>query len=338
MSMLAAAVRDANGPYRLVLESRPVPSPRRGEVLVRVRASSLNARDLMMLKDFFRPDDGRVPLSDGVGEVVDCGPGVANLKVGDKVMSLFFPLWRSGRPEASVLSIVTGHQVDGFAAEFACVPAACLTSIPSGWSFAEAATLPCAGLTAWRALVVEGQLKAGQTLVVQGTGGVSLFAATLGLALGARVIVTTSSLAKVAQLKELGVEDVINYNEMPEWGREVERINQGRGADIVLEIGGAGTMNQSVAALAVGGKILMVGTMAGWSGEFQTAGVIVGNITMKGITVGSRAHQRDMVRFLSESELRPCVEIVMPFPQMANALALMESQNHIGKICLKIAD
>ena len=327
----------------LSLEERPDPTPGPGEILVRVMASSLNYHDYLVAKGFAPyVGDGLIPMSDGAGEVEAVGAGVTEFKVGDHVVSTFFPNWLSGAPDAgtssmqgSVFAPVPGDTIDGFAADYVAKPAHAFTLAPKGCSHAEAATLTCAGLTAWRGLVVEGQVKAGDTVLVQGTGGVSIFALQFAKAAGAEVIATSSSNAKLARLKELGADHVINYRDVQEWGMRARELTGGRGVDQVVEIGGAGTFAQSIAACSVGGHIALIGNLAGFSGEITVTAICGSQLRVSGIGVGSRAQQEDMIRAVESNNIKPIIDKSFPLEQLADAFRYQESGQHFGKICLE---
>jgi NADPH:quinone reductase-like Zn-dependent oxidoreductase len=332
--MKVAAVRKPGGLANLVIETRPDPLPKPGEILMRVRASSLNYHDYLVVLGMIPSADGRIPMSDGAGEVVAVGDGVRHLKVGDRVMSLFFPTWQAGGAPALDFSTVPGDGADGFACELYAGPESAFTRMPQGWGFDEAATLPCAALTAWRGMFVETQTKPGDWVLVQGTGGVSMFALQFAKAAGARVIATSSSDAKLERLKALGADHVINYRETPEWGRKAFELTGGRGVDEVVEIGGPGTLNQSIAACRAGGHISLVGVLTGLAGEVSTAALFSKNITLSGITVGSRAQQEQMVRALEANPIRPVISNRFPLADIAAAFELQGRQQHFGKIVL----
>lgn len=335
-SMKAAVIRKSDKGCGLVMEDRPRPVPGPGEVLVRIRALSINYRDRMLAEGFIPVDDGRIPMTDGAGEVVALGEDVTDLAIGDPVMSQFFPRWQSGKPTGATVGQVTGQQKDGVASEYMVAPAISLTAIPAGWSYVDAATLPCAALTAWRAVMVEAALRPGQSLLIQGTGGVAIFALQFARAAGVRVFATTSTPAKAERLHAMGAEAVINYRETPEWGACVQELTQGRGVDAVIDLGGAATLDQSLTAVCTGGRVLMVGAMSGWSGSIATGIAIMNNIAMQGITVGSRADQQDMVRALEASGIRPVVDTVFEFDALADAFAHQASGEHFGKICVTL--
>jgi NADPH:quinone reductase-like Zn-dependent oxidoreductase len=332
--MKVAAVRAPGGLDRLVIEERPTPEPGAGELLVRVRASSLNYHDLAVVLGVLPAADGRIPMSDGAGEVVAVGAGVTAFKPGDQVMSTFFPHWEAGGPTAERLRGVPGDHADGFAAEYVAMPAGCFTRIPRGWSLTEAATLPCAALTAWRALVIEARIKPGDAVLTQGTGGVSVFTLQFAKAMGATVIATSSSDEKLARLKALGADHLINYRATPEWGAAVVEATGGKGVDLVVEVGGSGTLNESISACRVGGHISLIGVLTGWSGAVETATAMFKNIAIKGITVGSREQQAEMVAAIDVIGLRPVIDSRFSLDGIADAFRHQQSQKHFGKICL----
>jgi NADPH:quinone reductase-like Zn-dependent oxidoreductase len=334
--MKVAAVKKPGGLTNLVIENRADPKPKAGEVLVRVRASSLNYHDFIVVLGGIPTPDGRIPMSDGAGEVVAVGEGVTKWKVGDKVISLFFPNWQSGQVEAAGFQSVPGDGADGFGCELYAGPETAFTRMPKGWTFDEAATLPCAALTAWRGMYVETRTKPGDWVLVQGTGGVSIFALQFAKATGARVIATSSSEAKMEKLRALGADHVINYKENPDWGKKAFELTGGRGVDEVVEIGGPGTMAQSINACRPGGHISLIGVLTGVSGEVPTAALFSRNITLSGITVGSRRQQEDMVDAIDATGFKPVIDSRFPLDQIAAAFAHQASQQHFGKIVLTI--
>lgn len=334
--MKVAAVKKPGGLDKLVIEERPDPTPGPGQVLVRVRASSLNYHDFVVVLGGIPTPDGRIPMSDGACEVVALGEGVTKWKVGDKVLSLFFPSWQSVQIEAAGFQSVPGDGADGFGAELVAAPETAFTRMPEGWTFEEAATLPCAALTAWRGLVNEARIKPGDWVLTQGTGGVSIFALQFAKAAGCRVISTSSSPEKMEHLKKLGADHVINYKETPDWGAAAFKLTGGRGVDEVVEIGGPGTMAQSIAACRPGGHISLIGVLTGVSGEVPTAALFSRNITLSGITVGSRRMQEDMIDAIEANGIKPVIDSTFPLDQIAAAFAHQASQKHFGKIVLTI--
>lgn len=326
---------------QLQLDHAEPRAPGPGEVMVRVHASSLNYHDYVVVTGGIPTAPGRVPMSDGAGEVVEVGPpapGEAQpqFAVGDRVISTFFPRWQDGRVGADKLGSVPGDHVDGFACEYATVLASSLTRQPRGYDHAQAATLPCAALTAWRALMVDGPLTSGETVLVQGTGGVSLFALQFAKAAGATVIATSSSDEKLERLRAMGADHLINYRSQPQWAKPVSEITGGRGVDHVVEVGGPQTLTQSLRACRIGGHISMIGVLTGREGPVSTALLMSKNIRLQGVTVASRRDQIDMIRSIDVTGLQPVIDSHFPLERIADAFRHEESGRHFGKIVLDI--
>lgn len=334
--MKTAAVKQPGGLSNIVIEDRAEPKAGPGEILVRVKASSLNFHDYAVVAGMLPVADKRIPMSDGAGEVIAVGDGVTEFKPGDTALSLFFPSWIDGPATLPKLIGVPGDHGDGFAAELVARPASAFTHAPAGYSMREAATLPCAALTAWRALMVEATIKPGDTILVQGTGGVSIFALQFAKAAGCTVIATSSSDAKLEKLKALGADHLINYKETPQWGRKAKELTGGHGVDEVVEIGGPGTMAQSIAASRIGGHISLIGVLTGMSGEVPTAALFSANITLSGITVGSRQSQLDMIAAIETNGIKPVLDKDFRLAGIADAFAHQASQKHFGKITLSM--
>ena len=334
--MRAIRFRQPGGLDRLEMVDLPDPGqPGPGEVRVRVHASSLNYHDLNVVLGQMRSADGRIPMSDGAGVVEAVGAGVTEFAVGHAVVSTFFPGWLDGRPTIGDFSTVPGDGVDGFACEVVVRPATAFTHVPRGYSHAQAGTITTAGVTAWRALVVEGRVKPGDSVLVLGTGGVSIFALQLAKAMGATVIATSSSDEKLARLKELGADEVINYRNDPEWGKTVLKLTGGRGVDHVVEVGGPGTLGQSIRAARVGANIILIGVLTGIGGEVPTALMMRKQQRLIGILVGSRRDQLDLVRALEVTKIRPVIDASFPLDRMADAFRLQQAGGHFGKIVLE---
>ena len=318
---------------KLTEESEPgLPTGR--QVLVRWRASSLNYHDYLVAVGGLPVEPGRIPLSDGAGEVLAVGGEVSEFGGGDRVMSSFFPEWVDGSPTERNMAIVSGETVDGFAAEQSLVNASSLTKMPVGYSFSEAATLPCAALTAWRALVVEGGIKAGDVVLVEGTGGMSVFALQLAKLTGAKVVATTSSDEKVARLKQLGADMVINYVDEPKWGDEVYR--QTGGADHVLDVGGGATMQQSISAVKVGGSVCSIGILGGPKGTLLFPKLFFKQVRLTGLAVGSVAMQNDMLRAIEACDMGPVIDKEFALTDLAKAFEYQATGGHFGKIVITI--
>jgi len=318
-----------------VFEADP-PKPQAGEVLVRLRAASLNPHDDFVVRGIIPTTDGRVPLTDGAGEVVACGEGVTELRVGDAVVSTFWPYWLSGEMTAATRREIPGETIDGYAREYACMPAHAFTAAPPGYSHAQAATLPCAGVTAWRGLVVKGQVKPGDTVLIIGSGAVSLFALQFAKAAGARVIVTSSSEEKLEKLARLGADELINYGSTPNWGERAKALTDGRGVDHVIEVGGPATFAQSMAACRLGGHIAVIGLLSGVMAEVNIPGLFSAQLRVSGISIGSRADQEDMIRAIRVNRLQPVIDRSFPLGEVAAAFAYYQAQRHFGKIGLEI--
>ncbi|WP_179400996.1 zinc-dependent alcohol dehydrogenase family protein [Burkholderia guangdongensis] len=312
--------------------------PGPGEIRVRLHASSLNFHDLAVVFGYIRTEDGRIPMSDGAGVVEAVGPGVTEFAAGDSVVSTFFPQWLDGEPSTPVgsFALTPGDGVDGYAREAVVAAATAFTHVPRGYSHAEAATLTTAGLTAWRALVVSGGLKAGDTVLVLGTGGVSIFALQFAKAMGATVIVTSSSDDKLERARTLGADHLVNYRRHPEWARNVLEITNGRGVDHVVEVGGPGTLAQSVRAVRVGGHVAVIGVLTGVEGPISTQALLSRQVRLHGLGVGSRRHQIDMVRALDTLPLRPVIDRTFALDDIADAFRFQQAGQHFGKIALTI--
>ena len=316
--------------------SREIPVPGPGEALVRLRATSLNYHDLVNLRGVIRGPWPRVPMSDGSGEVVAVGPGVANLAIGQRVNLPFSPRWLTGPISADTPRDVLGDTCDGCLQQYRCIAAAALVPVPDALSFAEAATLPCAGVTAWSSLRAGG-LAPGDIVLTQGTGGVSLLALQLAKAHGATVIATSSSDEKLAVAKDLGADHLINYRSTPEWHITTREITGGRGVDIVIDVGGAGTIAKSVKATTSGGTVAIVGGLEGFSNcDVPLSYVLMQQIRLIGIAVGSVADQRDLCRAVAATQIRPHISHTFPWDQLDEAVRVQQASEHIGKIALLI--
>ena len=331
--MKAIALRSPAGLDRLLVEDRPDPgAPGPGEIRVALHGSSLNFHDLGVVIGRMPSADGRIPLADGGGVVEAVGAGVTEFAAGDRVVSCFFPDWQDGGPTVGDFRRVPGDGIDGFAQQCVVRPATAFTQAPRGWDAVEAATITTAGLTAWRALVVNGGLKAGDTVLLLGTGGVSIWALQIARQMGARVAITSSSGEKLERARALGAEFAVNYREQADWGRAVRDWTGGRGVDHVVEVGGPGTLAQSIAAVRVGGHIALIGVLTGAAGEVPTAALMRQQARLQGLIVGSRREQQDFVRALDASGIRPVVDRRFPLERLADAFRLEMSGGHFGKI------
>jgi NADPH:quinone reductase-like Zn-dependent oxidoreductase len=309
-------------------------APGPGQIRVRVHASSLNYHDLAVVMGYMGAPDGRIPMADGAGVVEAVGPGVDAFAPGDSVVSCFFPHWADGPPRIGDFSTTPGDGVDGFAREAVVLPAEAFTRAPKGFSHVEAATLTTAGVTAWRALVVNGGLKAGDTVLLLGAGGVSIFALQIAKRLGATVIITSSSDEKLERARALGADHGINYRTTPDWGQAVRDWTGGRGVDHVVEVGGAGTLPQSINAVAIGGHIALIGVLTGLGGEVPTALLMARQARLQGLIVGSRLHQMELVEAIDTLGLKPVIDRTFPLEQIADAFRFEQSGAHFGKIGL----
>lgn len=323
----------------LRLHEEPDQAPQRGELLVRVHAVSLNYRDIAMLTGRYPRAyrKGLIPTSDGAGEVIAVGEGVEAFKAGDRVIGAFHPRWFGGPMHESMAREAYGDQQDGWLAETKIVSQESVVKIPQGLSYAEASTLPCAGLTAWTALGGAVPIRAGHTVLVQGTGGVSIFALQLARAVGARVIATTSSASKEKRLRDLGASDVVNYVETPEWGKAVRAIAGGRGVDRVVEVGGPGTISQSLRAVAVGGEIASIGFLSESNAGIDFFSLKLSGAQFRNIAVGDRVGLQELVRVVEATGLKPVIDREFDFAQARDAFAYLRSGSHFGKIVVKVA-
>jgi len=325
------------GVEKLTLAEQVKPKPKANEVLVKFHAASLNYRDLMMVKGFYNPKLKMpiVPLSDGAGEVVAVGEKVAKWKIGDRVCPIFMQGWTDGAIEVSKARTALGGDTDGCLREFGAFDENGLVKIPEYLSYEEAATLPCAAVTAYNALFCSGGLKPDESVLLQGTGGVSIFALQMASVYGCRAIVTSSSHEKLQRAKELGGDDLINYKETPDWDKRVLELTEKRGVDHVVEVGGAGTLQKSLNAVKMGGHIAVIGILSG-AGEINPVSILMKVVRLQGIFVGSREMFQAMNRLFSEHRLKPVIDKVFAFDEAREALKYMESAAHFGKIVIKI--
>jgi NADPH:quinone reductase-like Zn-dependent oxidoreductase len=315
---------------------RPDPKPGAGQVLLKMRAWSLNFRDLMLVKGLYNPKLRLpfIPLSDGVGEIVAAGEGVTRVKAGDRVAGIFMQKWIEGEPSEAKGKSALGGAIPGLLAEYVVLDQEGVVQVPAHLTDEEAATLPCAAVTAWHALVAAGGVQAGDTVLTQGTGGVSLFAVQFARLLGARVIATSSSDAKLARVKQLGAAEGINYKTIPEWGKRVRELTDGIGVDHVVEVGGAGTLGESLTAVRMGGRISLIGVLSG-VGQVNPLPILMKNVRVQGIFVGSRVMFEAMNKAIAQHRLQPVVDRVFAFDEVQAALRHMESGAHFGKIVIK---
>lgn len=322
----------------LRLGERAEPEPGPGQVLLRMRAASLNYRDLVVLRRGYGALTGTLPLipvSDGVGEVVAVGPGVTRVKEGDRVCPMYMPYYYGGEPTAERLTRTLGGPLDGVMADLMAIDAESVVPVPAHLTDEQAATLPCAALTAWSALVTYGGIEAGDRVLVQGTGGVALFALQFAKLHGAHVTVVSSSDEKLERARALGADEGINYRETPEWGKAVRARVGGDGVDHVVELGGQQTLAQSLRAVRAGGTISLIGVLSGGTLDARLGPIVTRHVRLQGITVGSRDGFEAMVRAIGQHRLVPVVDSVHPFEALPEALKALEAGRHVGKICLR---
>lgn len=321
----------------LRLREEADPRSQRGEVLVRVHAVSLNFRDIAMLRGRYprKCVPGLIPTSDAAGEIVAVGEGVRSFKAGDRVIGAFHPRWFGGEMPSTIASDAYGAESDGWLCELKAVSQEAVVRAPDGLSYEEACTLPCAGLTAWSALAGPAPIRAGHTVLVQGSGGVSIFALQLARAVGAAVIATTSNAAKADRLRAMGAAEIVNYVDEPEWGRRVRALADGRGVDRVIEVGGPGTIAQSLRAVALGGEIASIGFLSTENPGIDFFQLKTSGATIRNITVGDRAGLSDFNRAVGATGLKPVIDRVFAFDEARDAFAHLESGAHFGKVVIR---
>ena len=326
------------GLEHLTLVSREKPIPKKGEVLIRIRAASLNYRDLMIAKGVYRREVcyPLIPLSDGSGEVEAVGEGVSDCKAGDRVMGSFFPFFYDGLVGPETDRRALGGDLDGVLSEYIVLSSESVVKIPAGWSFEEASTLPCAALTAWNALYGALPLLPGQTVLVLGTGGVSMYATLFARMGGARVIATSRSSGKLLKMKNFGAEEIIDTSRSPDWDASVHEITSGRGVDHVVDVLGGESFNRSLRAVRAGGQVSVIGVLSGTSGLVDTALILGKAIGVRGIYVGNRRQLEEMARALGNGSHRPAIDAVFPFSEVRNAFTALDKGDHFGKIVVRL--
>lgn len=335
--MRAYQLSQAGAIENLTLTNLERPQPGRRQVLVRIRAASLNYRDLIVAtgrygKAGVRP--GLVPLSDGAGEVAEIGPDVTRVKPGDRVAGIFMQSWIAGPPDESYRATALGGSIDGVLAEYVLFEEEGLVHLPEHLSFEEGACLPCAGVTAWNALTALRPVGPEQTVLLLGTGGVSILALQFAHAAGARVIVTSSSDEKLERAKELGADAGVNYRTHPDWEKEVWTLTGKRGVDHVVEVGGAGTLPKSIAATRVGGAVHLIGVLTG--GQIDPMPIMQKAMDLRGVFVGSREMFEAMNRAIAFHRIQPVIDRVFPFEEAQAAYRHLESQAHLGKVVIRL--
>lgn len=336
MQNKAIILQTGGGYQNVTIGSRSAAAPKAGEITVRLHANSLNYHDFAVVSGMWGPTEPRIPMADGAGVITAVGDNVTEFKVGDHVVSTFFPTWLEGEPNVEGFATVPGDGVDGYAREIVTAPTTAFTLAPKGWSHVEASTLTTAALTAWRALMCDNHLKPGDTVLVQGTGGVSIFALQFAKMAGATVIATSSSDEKLEKLKALGADHVINYKKNPQWGQFAREITHGLGVDHVVEVGGPATLEQSMMAARVGGHISVIGILTGLGGELSIVTALIKQLRLQGLIVGNRRQQQDMVKAIDANGMRPVIDKVFPLEAMVEAFQYQESNQHFGKICLEM--
>lgn len=336
--MKAYEIRDSFGLDNLKQVDRDKPSAGPGEVVIRMSAVSPNYRDILMIRGLYNPNQELplIPFSDGVGEVAEAGEGVERVEVGDRVCPIFSRDWIAGGPTLERLKTALGGPIDGTLTEYMKLPARSVVHAPENLSDAEASTLTCAGLTAWNALAEHGEVKAGDTIATLGTGGVSSFAMLFGKALGAEVIITSSSDAKLERAIGLGADHGINYEENPGWGKEIKRLTDGRGADHIVEVGGSKTLPQSVRGTRIGGHISLIGVLSGHVEDFKITPVLMQNIRIQGILVGNRDMFENMNAAIEKNDIHPVVDETFAFDEVHDAIDFMAAGEHFGNIAIDV--
>lgn len=334
--MKAYQVQNNAGIDALTLVELSEPQLNAGQVLIRVRAASLNYRDTAVIQGMYPGQKLPViPLSDGAGDVVAIGEGVSRAKVGDRVAGIFFQTWIAGKLTREKIKSALGGALDGMLVEYVVLDQDGVILLPDHLSYEEGATLPCAAVTAWQALVHRGGLTAGETVLLLGTGGVSLFALQFAKVLGAKVLITSSSDEKLARAKELGADETINYKAFPNWEEKVYELTQRQGVDQVIEVGGAGTLEKSLRSVGVGGRISLIGVLAG-AGDVNHTQILMKSIDVQGIYVGSREMFEAMNRAIALHQIKPVVDRVFPFIEAKEAYRHLQSGAHFGKIVIQI--
>jgi NADPH:quinone reductase-like Zn-dependent oxidoreductase len=331
-------IREGNA-YRLQLAEAPVRKPGANEILIRMHAASLNRRDVFVMAGQYRmpPRAAVVPLSDGAGVIAAVGQGASRFKVGDKVAPIFFPNWIKGRPVGTATEVSLGGAVDGVLSEYVTISEESVVAVPASLSLEEASTLPCAAVTAFNGLFTRGRLQAGDYVLLEGTGGVSIFGLQFAAAAGAKPIITSSSDEKLARAKTLGAVGGVNYRTNPDWEKAVRPLTGGAGVQHVLEVGGKDTLQKALTTLGPGGHIALIGGLGGFGGEIPGPALMGANLTVSGIYVGSRENFEAMNAFIEKHRIKPVIDKVVDFKDGASAYKLMESGEFLGKIVIRIA-
>ncbi|GAB2893257.1 NAD(P)-dependent alcohol dehydrogenase [Microbulbifer echini] len=336
--MKALTLKAPGGLDHISLSDIPDPGePGPGQIRVAIGASSLNFHDLLVANGSIPTESGRILMSDGAGTVEAVGEGVTEFKVGDSVVSCFFPQWQAGPANHSVWGFANtpGDGIDGMAAQYVVRDVTAFTLAPKGWSHTESATITTAGLTAWRALVSDGKVKPGDCILTLGTGGVSIAVIQIANMLGAKVIVTSSSDEKLERASKLGATHGINYKTHTQWSEKALELTQGKGVDHIIELGGPATLEQSIQSIRVGGHISLIGVLTGREGEIPTALLMGKQARLQGLVVGNRREQQDYVAALETNAIHPIIDKTLPFSELAKAFEYQTSGSHFGKICVE---
>ena len=319
----------------LFISTREIPSINDDQILVKIKASSLNYHDYAVVSGMWGPEEDRIPMSDGAGEIIAIGSNIKNFKVGDHVVSTFFPYWDKGSPIYSDFKTVPGDGVDGYARDFVVAEENFFTKTPMHWTHLESSTLTTAALTAWRALFEDVHITKNDTILIQGTGGVSIYALQFAKMIGARVVAISSSDDKIKRLYELGADHCINYKKTSEWGKAVLNWTNGQGVDYVVDVGGPNTINHSLTACKVNGHISFIGILSGLDGKLDMINLLLKQIKIQGVLVGSRQHQLNMINAINQYQFKPVIDKVFPFESLIDAFKYQESNQHFGKICIQ---
>ena len=336
MQNKAIILQTGGGYDKVIVGNREAKEPQTGEITVRLHANSLNYHDFAVVSGMWGPSEPRIPMADGAGVVTAVGDGVTEFSVGDSVVSTFYPTWLAGEPLVEGFATTPGDGIDGYARETVTASVNAFTLAPRGWGHVEASTLTTAALTAWRALMSDDALKPGDTVLVQGTGGVSIFALQFAKMAGANVIATSSSDEKLDRLKALGANHLINYRKTAKWGELAREITGGRGVDHVIEVGGPATLDQSMHAARVGAHISLIGILTGLGGEVSIVTALIKQLRLQGLIVGNRTQQQDMVKAIEANSMHPVIDKVFPLESIVEAFKYQETNQHFGKICLEM--
>jgi len=328
-------IKKGGGFDSVSIKTGNIPTINEHQIMVQLKASSLNYHDYAVVSGMWGPSEDRIPMSDGAGEIVAIGSNVKNFKVGDCVVSTFFPDWNKGEPIYSDFKTVPGDGVDGYARDFVVAEENFFTKTPMHWTHLESSTLTTAALTAWRALFEDVHITKNDTILIQGTGGVSIYALQFAKMIGARVVAISSSDDKIKRLYELGADHCINYKKTSEWGKAVLNWTNGQGVDYVVDVGGPNTINHSLTACKVNGHISFIGILSGLDGKLDMINLLLKQIKIQGVLVGSRQHQLNMINAINQYQFKPVIDKVFPFESLIDAFKYQESNQHFGKICIQ---